>query len=242
MGRDQRGGADEVAADEALAARGAGAAHAEQEAWPDVAPADFWEQRYTGSDRVWSGRANAVLVDVASALEPGRALDLGCGEGGDVVWLARHGWTATGVDISPTAVRRASDAARAAGVPDGRARFVAADLADLADLDGEQPYDLVTASFLQSPVALPRAEILRRAAARVAPGGHLLVTTHAAAPSWGSAPPGYRFPTPADELEALRLDPDGWRVLVAEVRSREATGPEGEPATLQDAVVLARRL
>ncbi|KGM12493.1 methyltransferase type 12, partial [Cellulomonas bogoriensis 69B4 = DSM 16987] len=72
-------------------------------------PAAFWEDRYAGSGRVWSGEPNATLVDVVAGLTPGRALDLGCGEGGDAIWLARHGWDATGIDISPTAVARATE-------------------------------------------------------------------------------------------------------------------------------------
>lgn len=50
-------------------------------------PADLWEQRYASSDRVWSGLVNHALADIARTLTPGRALDLGCGEGGDAVWL-----------------------------------------------------------------------------------------------------------------------------------------------------------
>src|SRR5690606_11619021 len=151
--------------------------------------------RYAGADRVWSGRVNRVLADVAGDLAPGRALDLGCGEGGDVVWLAQHGWDATGVDVSATAVRRATEAATAAGLD--RARFVVGDLS-VVPADG---YDLVTASFLHSPAGMPREEILRRAAARVAPGGHLLITAHAGFPPGSPAAHGHehhRFPTPEE--------------------------------------------
>ena len=147
-------------------------------------PAEFWEARYSGSDGVWSGRVNPTMAEVAADLPPGRALDLGCGEGGDVLWLAERGWQVTGVDISPTAVARGRAAAAAAGLPEGQVRFVADDLASFA-ADGE--YDLVTACFLQSPVELNRSGALVRAAARIAPGGHLLVVTHAAPPPWASA-------------------------------------------------------
>ncbi|MGB4777927.1 FAD-dependent oxidoreductase [Microbacterium sp.] len=208
-------------------------------AWPQVAPADFWEERYAASDRVWSGRVNRVLADIAAGLAPGRALDLGCGEGADVVWLARHGWNATGIDISPTAIARATAAAETTGTAPGRARFLAADLAALPD--GE--YDLVSASFLHSPVALARDGILRRASALVAPGGHLLITSHAALPPWAdaSAHHQHRFLSPAEELAQLELDPQRWDVLHAETRTRETSGPDGVPATLDDVVVLVRR-
>ena len=202
-----------------------------------TAPADFWEDRYSSSQRIWSGNVNLALVQVVSTLAPGRALDLGCGEGGDVVWLAQNGWDATGVDISTTATRRGSDAARAAGIPDDRIHFEAADLSTWTPTD---TYDLVAASFLQSPVELPRAEILRRVAERVAPGGRLLMVAHAAMPPWAKNPAHHHtFPTPDEEVAALALD--GWSVEIAEVRSREATGPDGQQATLEDTVVLLRR-
>lgn len=203
-------------------------------------PADFWEQRYASSDKVWSGHANRALVDVALTLTPGRALDLGCGEGGDAVWLAEHGWQVTGIDISPSAIARARGAAEAAGIAADRVRFVVSDLESWAD-DG--PYDLVSACFLHSPVSLSREQILRRAAERVSSGGRLLIVSHAA------PPPGSRFaehhpeglPQPDDEVAALDLPADQWEVEIAEVRRRPATGPDGEETVLDDGVVLLRR-
>ncbi|WP_409047672.1 FAD-dependent oxidoreductase [Microbacterium sp. HA-8] len=207
-------------------------------------PAEFWERRYGESGLVWSGRPNASLVGVASSLAPGSALDLGCGEGGDAIWLAQNGWHATGVDISTRAVRRASEAARAAGIPSERAHFTAA---DLASWSSTERFDLVAASFLQSPVALARTEIVRRAADRVVPGGHLLIVSHAAPPPWArhthtDGHEGPRsFPTPDEELADLSLDEHEWQVVIAEVRARPATDPTGASATLDDTVVLLRR-
>ena len=251
--------------------------------WPEVASAEFWEERYAASERIWSGRVNRVLADVASQLEPRRALDIGCGEGADAIWLALRGWRATGLDVSATAVARAAEAARATGLDASRARFLAGDIVDLAAA-GER-FELVTASFLHSPAGRSREEILRLAAGLVEPGGHLLVTSHAAAPPWsgsdrsrgrehgsahevggarddgpvfddsangvgsesghghgsGGHAHAHRFPTPAEDIAALDLDPDAWEVEVAEVRRREATGPDGAPAVLDDGVVLLRR-
>ena len=203
----------------------------------------WWEARYAGSDGIWSGRVNAVLAEVAADLPRGggRALDLGCGEGGDVVWLAEQGWTATGVDLSSTAVVRAERAADAAGVAD-RTAFVAADLATWTPAPGQR-FDLVTASFLQSwPVEIPRDAILHRATSFVAPGGHLLVTAHAAPPHAGLPEEfrSYRFPTPEQDLAAMGLD-DGWQVVVAEGRPRTTTGPDGHRHDTVDGVVLVRR-
>lgn len=205
----------------------------------DQVPLDFWEQRYSGTERVWSGRVNATLAAIVGELEPGHALDLGCGEGGDAIWLAENGWHATGVDLSPTAIERARLAARERGLQE-RTKFVTADLA--AYIDAED-YDLVTASFLQSPVALPRERILHAATRFVAPGGRMLVVGHAAAPAW--APPEHVhnvvFPTPEGDLAALDLDASAWMTLICEVRERAATAPDGAHAVLLDSVVMVRR-
>jgi SAM-dependent methyltransferase len=203
--------------------------------------AEFWEARYADSDRIWSGKVNQALADIAAELEPGRALDLGCGEGGDAVWLAQRGWGVTGVDLSATAVARGRAAAAAAGLSPDRIELVAA---DLATWTSDNAYDLVTASFLHSwPVLIPREEILRRATSFVAPGGYLLVVAHAAAPPWASPEmvESNRFPSPQSDLTALELDPDDWIVLTAETRERAAKGPDGLPAALLDGVVLVRR-
>jgi SAM-dependent methyltransferase len=71
-----------------------------------------WEEHYGERERVWSGRVNVRLAELAETMTPGRALDLGCGEGADAMWLAEHGWRVTAVDISQTALdRAAADAA-----------------------------------------------------------------------------------------------------------------------------------
>jgi len=208
----------------------------------DEDPTAFWEGRYAEQDGVWSGRANQALVDEVGDLPPGAALDLGCGEGGDALWLAERGWMVTALDISTTALDRTVRAASAAGLAE-RVTCLVADLADPATWPGATSYDLVTACFLQSPLDFPRAEVLRHAAALVGPGGRLLVVAHAAPPPWADAPDDLLdgFPTPQGELGDLALH-EAWQVEVAEVREREATGPDGQRAVLLDSVVrVARR-
>ncbi|MGO2096462.1 MAG: SAM-dependent methyltransferase, partial [Candidatus Microbacterium stercoravium] len=150
------------------------------------------------------------------------------------------GWTATGIDISPSAIGRAREAAQAAGLADDRASFAAN---DLASLDVAPKYDLVTASFLHSPVELPRAEILRAAAGLVAPGGHLLITSHAASPPWAEHADHHEphFLSPDEEFAGLGLDADEWTALAVEVRPRETTDPHGNPATIDDSVIFVQR-
>ncbi|ROR73714.1 class I SAM-dependent methyltransferase [Bogoriella caseilytica] len=203
---------------------------------PAESPASFWESRYSNAPRVWSGRVNQVLADVAAPLPPGRALDLGCGEGADAIWLAQQGWNATGMDISATAIARARAAAAHAAA--GGAHYLVSDLSQLPS----GVYDLVSASYFHSPVELARVEILRRASALVAPGGHLLVTSHADFPPWAEKPHhDHHFLNPQEEIDQLELEPGQWEIELAETRPRQATGPQGERATLDDVVVLIRR-
>jgi SAM-dependent methyltransferase len=70
-----------------------------------------WDEMYRTRDRVFSGNPNGVLVAEAAGLPPGQALDVGCGEGADALWLAGRGWHVTAVDVSETALRRAAVAA-----------------------------------------------------------------------------------------------------------------------------------
>ncbi|MEV0807197.1 methyltransferase domain-containing protein [Micromonospora sp. NPDC050200] len=216
---------------EAVAARRAGDAGDEE-------TARFWDALYQGRDQVWSGRANPHLVDVAGPLPAGTALDLGCGEGGDAIWLAGRGWRVTAVDVSATALDRAAAEAATAGV----ASRIDFRRHDLTRTFPEGVFDLVSAQFLQSPLEFPRAEVLRAAARAVAPGGRLLIVEHGEVPPWSRlAHPELRFPTPEETLAELDLDPDGWRTERLDAPRREVTGPDGQPAALVDHLVLVRR-
>ncbi|WP_431782482.1 class I SAM-dependent methyltransferase [Streptomyces chumphonensis] len=194
----------------------------------------FWEERYRDSDRVWSGNPNPLLVREVAGLEPGRALDLGCGEGADAVWLAAHGWRVTGVDISTTALDRAAAHAEAEGV----GQSVTWERHELGRTFPEGSWDLVSAQFLQSPVELDRERVLRWAASVVAPGGTLLVAMHASWPSWQSEhdhPFAADFPSLQDVLEELAL-PATWRVETLEEVKRDCPSPDGAPGTRGDNV------
>ena len=211
---------------------------------------EHWNQRYAERERIWSGRPNAALVDTVAPVPPGRALDLGCGEGADSIWLAEQGWTVTGVDVSTTAIERARAESEHRELP---ITWVAA---DLATWDPAEEVDLVSACFLHSRIEFPRDEVLRRMAGRIVSGGHLLVVGHAEPPPWFRAhehhdgEPGdthdgahdhdHDFRSPEQEIEALALGAD-WEPLTVELRERSTTGPDGEQAVLRDTVVLLRR-
>ena len=200
-----------------------------------------WEARYGEKDRIWSGAPNASLVSVLEHLPAGTAIDLGAGEGGDALWLAERGWRVTAYDISATALSRLEQAATERNVADRIATVVG----DLVDAPIAGTVDLVSASFLHSTIEIPRTQILRRFSEAVKPGGHLFVLGHAAPPPWAS-PEMHQHAAhlvgPQEEVEQLDLDPAAWSVEVADLRQREVTDPDGEPATIDDSVVLLRRI
>ncbi|MCZ9352743.1 class I SAM-dependent methyltransferase [Streptomyces mutabilis] len=207
---------------------------------PATAPAaEFWEARYRDTDRVWSGRPNDLLVREASDLAPGTALDLGCGEGADAVWLASRGWRVTGVDISGTALERAAGHAADAGVGDR----VVWERHELGRSFPEGSFDLVSAQFLQSPVELDQRAVLRDAARAVADGGTLLLVLHAGWPSWQTEPPfDAVFPTLDGVLAELAL-PDGeWAIETKETVRRPSVSPEGVEGFREDHVWRLRRV
>ncbi|MFJ8886858.1 SAM-dependent methyltransferase [Streptomyces sp. NPDC102402] len=199
--------------------------------------AEMWDDRYRESDRIWSGNPNAALVREVDGLKPGRALDLGCGEGADAVWLARQGWKVTATDISRVALDRAAGHAADAGVTDG----VDWQWHDLGVSFPEGEYDLVSAQFLHSMGDLPRDEILRRAASAVSPGGVLLIVGHAGFPSWEHDHPDVELPTTDEVLASLELPEGEWEVLVSAEHERVQNDPDGNPTTRTDNALKVRR-
>ena len=128
----------------------------------------------------------------------GRACVVGCGLGADAEFLAAHGWTTTGFDLSPTAIEQAR-----ARHPGSTVSYRVADLLDLpTDLVGA--FDLVLAIFtLQAMPNPPRAEAARAIASLPAPGGTLLVVSFRETGTSWSPPP---FPLTRDDLRLLEVD------------------------------------
>jgi len=195
------------------------------------------EERYRGRpEGIWSGNPNPVLVAETADLTPGRALDVGCGEGADALWLAEAGWQVTVVDISTVALARAAKEAAARGV---HVDWVHADL--LASPPAPDAFELVTAHFMQLPPA-EREALYARLTAAVAPGGTLLLVGHHPSDMHTTMgrPALHDMFFTAEQLVA-ELEPDRWDVLLAEARPRPAADPQGETITIQDTVLLARR-
>lgn len=136
--------------------------------------ANAWDFRYRESELVWGAEPNRFVAAEMSAAEPGRALDVACGQGRNAIWLASRGWQVVGVDFSAVGLDRAAQLATRAGVS-GRVDFRLVDVVNDALPAG--PFDAVVVAYLQL-AAGPRRLALRKAAAAVAPGGTLLVVGH----------------------------------------------------------------
>jgi 2-polyprenyl-3-methyl-5-hydroxy-6-metoxy-1,4-benzoquinol methylase len=194
-----------------------------------------WDERYAGTQSVWSGNANAQLVAEASRLTPGTALDVGCGEGGDVIWLAQQGWQVTGADFSANGLARAARHAEEAGVAD-RVDWWQVDARTFA-AEGRS-YDLVTTHFLHPPDG-GMVEVTNRLSEAVAPGGHLLVVGHAPSEVFTQLTVSQRRAmfVAEDLLPGL---PEGFEVLVVEQRPRTMTR-DGVTVDVHDSTLFARR-
>jgi SAM-dependent methyltransferase len=196
----------------------------------------YWDEKYLTQDQLWSGAPNGVLVVEAADLPPGQALDLGCGEGGDALWLAGRGWLVTAVDISRVALERA-----AAAAGETKVCWTHGDITASPPPAGA--FDLVSALYFPLPRSAPGA--LHSLLAAVAPGGTLLVAGHDL-DGWEQQhhhhdmdpafdPGAYYRP---DEIAGLL---DGtWTVQVDEKRARVSPAPPGS-GHVKDIVLKARK-
>jgi SAM-dependent methyltransferase len=180
----------------------------------------FWDDLYREKDQLWSGAPNGVLVAETTGLPPGQALDLGCGEGADALWLASKGWLVTAVDISDVALERWSRTDLSTSpLPAGA-------------------FDLVVALYFSVPRE-PGHGAVRNMLAAVAPGGTLLYAHHDLTGHEHERHPDFDpadFYFPADI--AAMLD-DEWTILTHETRPR--VNMPAEAMHVNDIVLKARR-
>lgn len=181
---------------------------------------DAWNARYRESERIWSGEPNQALVAEVSGLDAGRALDIGCGEGADAVWLARQGWQVSAIDPSEVALARAQQAAQDAGV------HISWWLGNLAEADlPREAFDLVSVMYGVLPLA---DEPVQQLASLVAPGGTLLVVHHAEVDRERAREHGFdpdSLLNPGHVAEGLGA---GWWIVTDERRERSITGGAGQ--------------
>jgi 2-polyprenyl-3-methyl-5-hydroxy-6-metoxy-1,4-benzoquinol methylase len=188
-----------------------------------------WNERYAAQPVLWKVDPSPFLSGELGDHPPGRALDLGAGEGRTTVWLAERGWQVTAVDFSDVGLERGRQRFEALGVPDA-VEWVCADLMEYDPTGAAtQGYDLVLLMFVHLPPA-DRRRLLRQAAAMLNPGGMVLVAGYhpvdVPTGEAGGGPPN-RF-TPDDivaDLEGLRIEraerldlPDAVDTVVRAVR------------------------
>lgn len=199
-----------------------------------------WDHRYAG-EQMWSGKPNGTLVAEVADLTPGRALDVGCGEGGDAIWLAERGWKVTASDISQRALERVTAEAERRDLAMTCLR---------ADANGHSPFDgatfdLVSAQYASIP-RTPDGRGIANLLAAVAPGGTLLAVGHDLEPmrvpvnpyenSRAFDPDSY---VRIDDIAAALVGSADWDVEIHETRPR----PPGAASShhVDDVVLRARR-
>ena len=208
-------------------------------AWP--LGRGFWEERYASPGYAWSGRPNPVLVAEAGSLVPGRALDVGSGEGADALWLAQHGWHVTGVAIAANALDKAK--IRSSSIDPVAATRIGWERHDLTQWSPDAgTFDLVSAQFMHLPEPA-RSTLFRSLAMALAPGGTLLIVAHDMSevdPS--SVPESFRgLAYGVDDILGA-IKEESLRIEVAEVRPRSGSTQAADSDGHRDVVVRATRL
>lgn len=194
---------------------------------PEVHDAAHWDARYASGDQLWRAGPHAALVAALPRMPggPGRALDLGAGDGRHAVWLAAQGWRVTAVDFSSVGIDRGREHAAQHGV------VVDWVLADVADWEPEAAFDLVLLSYFRI-----EGPDWARVRSWLVPGGHLLVIAHGTPGSRGAGPRGGRY---RHTVDSLREEAAGLEIIECGERPRVHTA--GEPPDGTDVVLLARR-
>jgi SAM-dependent methyltransferase len=229
-----------AAAGRAQGAHGDGGGQAHEHGGEIRYTQEFWDERYSSAERLWSGQPNTQLVAQAAGLPPGTALDAGCGEGADAIWLASRGWTVAAVDVSAVALERAARHASTQG--EQVAARIGWQREDLLTWDpGQQRFDLVSAQYMHMPGEMFE-DFFRRLATAVRPGGTLLVVGHHPDDVHANVGrPGHLGMYPSAQEMTAALDPGSWVIEVAEAFARSATDLDGAPTTVRDTVLRATR-
>ncbi len=192
-----------------------------------------WNERYASTELVWTAEANRFVVEELAGLPPGRALDLGAGEGRNAIWLAEQGWQVTAVDFAGVALAKAAKLAQARGVS---VTWVEADLHDYQPVKGG--YDLVLIAYIHF-VRDEFEALLRAASAGLAAGGTLLVVGHDV-DNLSRGHGGPQDPQILHRADEIVTALPGLTILRAGQASRPVQTPDGEQVAI-DTVVRAQR-
>ncbi|OZF54630.1 SAM-dependent methyltransferase [Rhodococcus sp. 14-2470-1b] len=137
--------------------------------------AEDWDRKYERRELVFGEPPNQTLVEIATSLPRGRALDLACGAGRNSIWLATRGWEVTGVDFSSEALTRAHRVASASPASvRNRLTWVHADVTTVLPEPG---YDLVLVLYLHLPHE-QRRKAISTALDALKPDGILMILGH----------------------------------------------------------------
>jgi SAM-dependent methyltransferase len=190
-----------------------------------------WDKRYASAENLWSTKPNRFLVAEVEHVEPGRALDLACGEGQNAIWLATRGWDVTGVDYSEVAIAKALSRA------ERESATVQLVCADLVEYEPEaSSFDLVLVLYLHVPTS-ERRRILAKASGALTAGGTFVLVGH----DLTNATDGVGGPSDVD----LLYTPDQIASELPGLELDKATtvlrGVDGEERDAIDAIVRARR-
>ena len=190
-----------------------------------------WDARYRAEPDLWTKEPNARLVQFAGELEPGRALDVGAGDGRNAIWLATQGWAVTAIDLSTVALERAAERAAARGAQ------LECIVADWREHDfGESAFELVVVSFMH-PLPDEREMLFERVERALVPGGHVFTVGVVLADHGRRGPPdAERLYTPERVQHALR----GFELLRCEEHTYEQEHSSGR-RQVTDVVAIGRR-
>ena len=125
----------------------------------------YWDKVYSAEKPIFSLKPTELLVSAVLGRRPGRALDIGMGQGRNAIYLAGRGWDVTGFDLSPEGVRQAQAEARKRSV---RLNAV---------VSREEDFELGTAAWdliVMTYVRRIRAGDTERFARALRPGGILV--------------------------------------------------------------------
>jgi SAM-dependent methyltransferase len=187
----------------------------------------FWEERWSEvlrehGDRVAQRPPTELLIDAATHLRPGLALDAGCGHGSDSFWLAARGWRVTAVDFSTAALNHARSTAESIGMDVAeRIEWIEGDLSTWTPPPAQ--YDLAVSLYVH--IAGSVEGMVQRLATAVAPGGTLFLVGHRPIdPTTGAETAAAGQVQVSVDAAVAALDPSQWNFVIAEDRPRAIVG------------------